>query len=401
VTTKPLRVLMVCAPSPRLAGSAPVGTVKLVRAMLDADWTVDILGCRFESNRSVDPFFSTMLDGATLYEEGSLLAKPSTWIPRAVRTGNRLIGRNHYDVIVSMAHLTWTHVVALMLRRGKRLPWVAYFSDPWANHPLTRSSKPRRMLERALERRTLRAADALVFTCANMRDFVLRPYPGRDQIRTKCFAIPYFFDDALYSEAESRTSEAKSANKVVLRHMGAIPYGNYDDGFLRALALLFAERPDLARRLVVEFYGGRRQTTIDLVRELSLSDHVSFYPGVSYPDSLRLMRESDLLLLLGMPPDAFNGLGNATLHLKMADYIGARRPVFVMGGNGSPAAEAFTNTNGVCPDQDPRAIKDALIRFIDQPGLTSSETVRAFSKPSVFPRWIDVCQRAIENASGG
>lgn len=401
MTHRPLRVLMVCAPSPRLTGSAPVGTVKLVRAMLDAGWTIDILGCRFEREWRVDPYFSTVLDGATLYEEGSLFEKPSTWVPRAVRTGNRLIARHPYDVIVSMAHLTWTHVVALFLRRGTRLPWVAYFSDPWANHPLTNSSKPRRMLERAFERRTLHEADALVFTHANMRDFILRPHPKRDLIGTKCFTIPYFFDEGMYPETVPAAPAEQPADRIVLRHMGTIPPGNYVDGFLRALALLFEERPDLARRVFVEFYGGRRQATTDLVRLLALRNQVTFHPGVSYQDSLRLMRASDLLLLLGIPPDAFDGIGNATLHLKMADYIGARRPVFVLGGTGSPAHEAFKKTNGLCADQDPRAIKDALIRFIDQPGLTCSETLRAFSRPTVFPQWIDVCQGAIESASGG
>jgi glycosyltransferase involved in cell wall biosynthesis len=393
VTTKPLRVLMVCAPSPRLAGSAPVGTVKLVRAMLDAGWTVDIIGCRFEREWRVDPYFSALLDGATLYEQGSLFQKPSTWVPAAVRTGNRLIGRHHYDVIVSMAHLTWTHVVAQWLRRGTRLPWVAYFSDPWANHPLTKSSKPRRMLERAFERRTLRMADALVFTHANMRDFILRPHADCDLIRKKCFAIPYFFDERMYPETGPRPSVAQRDRPIVLRHMGTIPPGNYVDGFLRGLALVFTERPDLARRLVVEFFGGRRQTTIDLVRQLSLTEHVSFHPGVPYQDSLRLMSESDSLLLLGIPPDAFDGIGNATLHLKMADYIGAERPVFALGGTGSPAHEAFKHTNGLCADQDPLAIKDALIRFIDQPGLPDCQVRQAFSKPSVFPRWVDVCER--------
>lgn len=390
---------MVCAPSPRLAGSAPVGTVKLVRAMLDVGWTVDILGCRFERDRRVDPYFSTLLDGATLYEQGSLFQKPSTWVPAAVRTGNRLIARHHYDVMVSMAHLTWTHVVALLLRRGTRLPWVAYFSDPWANHPLTNSSKARRVLERAFERRTLRATDALVFTHANMRDFILRPYPGRDLIRTKCFAIPYFFDEGMYPETVPPPSAEQQGKPIVLRHMGTIPPGNYVDRFLRGLALLFTERSDLARRLFVEFYGARRQAPIDLVRQLSLSDQVSFHPAVSYPDSLRLMRESDLLLLLGIQPDAFDGIGNATLHLKMADYIGAQRPVFVLGGQGSPAYDAFKDTNGLCPDQDPRVVKDALIQFIDKPSLPDCQVRRAFSKPSVFPQWVDVCEGAIERRS--
>ena len=383
------RALLVCAPSPRLAGSAPVGTVKLVRAMLDADWDIDILACRFEKASVVDPFFSRLLDGASLYEGNSLFEKPSTWVPRAVWTGRALLAKRSYDVLLTLAHLTWTHVVGLGLGRQRRPPWVAYFSDPWSNHPLPKISPLRRRMERAFERRTLDRADALVFTHERMRDYILGPHEEQEALHSKSFAIPYFFDAGLYP-----TKGAHSAStKLLMRHMGTIPVGGYFQKVLEAIRLLNAERPPLGRRLCVEFYGVYGDAHRSIAAALGLNDQISFHPAVSYPDSLRLMRESALLLFLGVPPGAFRGLGNATLHLKLADYIGADRPIFLMAGRGSPAHETLGNTNGFCAEEDPARIKTVLSAFIDAPELPPRAALTEFSKDRVYQIWERVFDR--------
>lgn len=377
------RALLVCAPSPRIAGSAPVGTTKLVRAMLDAGWDVDILACRFEKRSVDDPFFSRLLEGAWLYEGNSLFEKPSTWVPRAVFTGNRLLADRSYDVLLSLAHLTWTHVVALCLRRERRPPWIAYFTDPWSNHPLRRMSFVRRMVERELERRTLAQADALVFTHPSMRDYILAPRRSKDALYSKSFAIPYFFDADMYPPMPL----TEPNGKLVMRHMGNIPPGGYVRGFLDGLRMLLNERRELAGRMAVEFYGGHTPAHRALVRQFDLQGQVSFHSAVSYQDSLRLMRESDLLLFLGTPPAECRGLGNATLYLKMADYIGARRPIFALAGLGSPTHHALCSTNGVCCKEDPAAITAALAAFIDDPQLPTPAVLSECSKDRVFPLW--------------
>lgn len=354
--------------------------------MLDTGWEVDVLACRFERGTVDDPFFSRLLNGASLFEGDSLWQKPSTWVPRAIVTGRGLQADRSYDVLLSMAHLTWTHVVALGLRGARRPPWVAYFSDPWSNHPLPKTTPLRRLVERSLERQTLRQADALVFTHDRMRDFILAPYRSAEALYAKSFAIPYFFDAAMYP----RRPWKRPAGALVMRHMGNIPVGVYIQRFLEALRLLGSEQPELASRLKVEFYGGHTLEHRSAVRELGLMERVSFHAAVSYPDSLRLMSESDLLLFLGLPPEEFRGLGNATLHLKMADYIGAERPIFAMAGRGSPADDALGRTNGLFGDDDPVRIRVALAGFIADPQVLPPTALHEFSKERVYPLWENV-----------
>lgn len=384
------RALVICAPSPREVGSAPAGTVKVVRALLDRGWTIDILAFRWKVGSPDDELFCAMLDGSTVIEQEGFFGKPSGWVPRAVRTGRRLLARHRYDVLVSFAHMTWTHVVALFLKRSSGLPWVGFFSDPWTNHELVRWSPPRRLVERRFEWRTYVEASALVFTNAGMRDWMLAPFPGRREALSKAFVIPYCFDRRFYGAPDSRVPNGR----IAIRHMGAIPPGGYPTGLLDALGMLQEEHADLAARLVFEFFGSYRPHHAEHVHRLGLEGLVRFLPPVTYKESLRLMKESDVLLLLGMPPHDFNGLGNVTLHLKMTDYLGAERPVFALAGAGSPADDALRETGGVCSSEDPRAVKEALVRFLSNARPPDAEIRDRFSRGRVAVDWEAVLAHA-------
>jgi len=185
---------------------------------------------------------------------GATSGKPSSWVPGAVLRGHRLLTERHHDLLMSFAGIPWAHVAALLIAGRCRLPWVAFFTDPWSNHPLLRVSSLRRAVERAFERRTLSRANALVFTNPKLQEWILGQPSDWDRIAQKCVSIPYFFDPALYPSAKVRSGDGH----LLIRHMGNTPPGGYVLAFFEALRLLRAEVPDLWRRLAVEFYGSLR-----------------------------------------------------------------------------------------------------------------------------------------------
>jgi glycosyltransferase involved in cell wall biosynthesis len=427
INVKPKRVLLICAISPRFMATISVTTTRFVRAILDAGWEVDILGFRGKKHRP-DDFFSKLVEGAKIYERGGFLGRPSIWVYSAVKMGANLIAKRSYNLLISIAMPTWSHVVALFLKKMSNLPWIAFFSDPWSNSPelfpdaaipisLWRSmfrrfhhqNAVRRFIERRLERQTLYLSDALIFTNHHLQDWVLNQYPNREEIDKKCFAIPYFFDPQLRPSArseasvagESGTSEsAARCGKFIIRHMGRIPDVSDAGSLFRAFRMLLTEAPSTASRVVFEFYGGHKEHPLtmshkDLIRQLSLQEYVVFHNGVSYKENLNLICEADALLFLGFPPHSYNGMGNVILHTKMPDYLGSGKPIFALAGAGSPAHEALRGTNGMCVSGEPLAIKAALAKFLENPELPDPVVRESFSKESVFPQWEEVFDRLL------
>ena len=450
INVKPKRVLLICAISPRFMATISVTTTRFVRAMLDAGWEVDILGFRGKKHRP-DGFFSKLVEGARIYERGGFLGRPSIWVYNAVKMGTNLIAKRSYNLLISIAMPTWSHVVALFLKKRlalsrpsrierSNLPWIAFFSDPWSNSfelfpeaviPISlwhsmflrfhHQNIVRRFVERQLERQTVHLSDALIFTNPHLQDWVLNPYPDREEIDKKCFAIPYFFDPQLRQSARSvgavpvcppagedaclsgrsGTSEpAALCGKFIIRHMGRIPDVSNAESLFRAFRMLLTEAPSTAGRVVFEFYGGHKNHPVatshkDLIRQLSLQEHIVFHNGVSYKENLKLMCESDALLFLGFPPHSYNGMGNVILHTKMPDYLGSGKPIFALAGAGSPAHEALRGTNGMCVSEEPLAIKEALAKFLENPDLPDPAVRESFSKESVFPRWEEIFDRLL------
>lgn len=375
--------LLVFGPSPIQRGVAPAGVAKVAGAMLDTGWDLDILAFRADRRSPNDPFFTELLATARIHETASLFGKPSAWMIGATRFGHQLLKQRGHRLLVSFAGIPWTHVTALQLASRRDLPWIAFYTDPWSNHSLAGMSPLRRRVERVLERRVLRRANAVVFTNPRLQEWVLRITPDRDRIAGKCHAIPYFFEPELYPPRRERPIDGR----VLVRHMGTTAPGAYAPALLGALRRLKDEMPEFWRRLDFEFYGSARHEFRDEIERLGVADAARFLPGVPYQESLALMCEADILLLLGGTPHEHGGLGNATLYLKLVDYIGAARPIFALAGAESAVSDILGTTGGVCGAEDPTAIKAALVQFLSSPVTLDPEIRQRFSRARVYPLW--------------
>ena len=54
------------------------------------------------------------------------------WLPFALRCARNELKTRRYDIIQSFSTPTTSHLVAAFARLKYRLPWVAFFSDPWS-----------------------------------------------------------------------------------------------------------------------------------------------------------------------------------------------------------------------------------------------------------------------------
>jgi glycosyltransferase involved in cell wall biosynthesis len=263
-----------------------------------------------------------------------------------------------YDAVITCSQFHSAHLVGLALRaRVRRLPWIAHFSDPWADNPYNAASVVTRHTHGRMERQVIETADHVVFTSELTRELVMRKYPR--ELLAKTSVVPHAFDPALYPQATGSSGPAGSDQKLVIRHLGRLYRQRSPAPLFRALELLQRAVPGLLAKVRFDFVGtDQRSVLCPELRRLP-ERLVSFSPRVDYLTSLRLMREADALLLIDAPART-----SVFLPSKLVDYIGANRPILGVTPRGT-AAEFIRRAGGLMADPaDPSKIAAALREVI-------------------------------------
>ena len=143
---------------------------------------------------------------------------------------------------------------------------------------------------------------------------------------------------------------------MIVRYLGYF-YGDRTPlPLFRALAALSRQEPDLQKQLVVEFVGPDEDPIAgDRERAGLSSSLVRCSPPVPYVDSLRLMTEAHLLVVIDAP-----GETSVFLPSKLIDYLGADRPILAITPRGATAAVVERAGGWVCDPEDPSAITGAI-----------------------------------------
>lgn len=279
------------------------------------------------------------------------------WVPFARRAARRLLreaARQYapFAAVVTSGPPHSVHLVGLGLRRTG-VPWVADFRDPWTGINFYEDlpmSRPARALDRRLERRVLRTADAVTTvspTWARLLEREAGLAPGSVHV------VHNGVDEA---DLAALDGVPVRDDAFVLAHVGSL-YGTRNPTALwAALARLGAEGavPRIAVRLV-----GR-------VDEAALADArasgvpVEVAPYVPHEAALREMAEAALLLLTVEPFPAEAGMITGKLY----EYLASGRPILGVGPAGGDAAALLAETGG-----------GALLARDDVDGL--AEAVRA------------------------
>ena len=276
------------------------------------------------------------------------------WVPRAAAAVLEELARSRFapDVVVTFGEPMSDHLLGLRLKAKLNLPWVAHFSDPWADNPFRRHDILANVVNRRLERRVMGAADRLIFTSPETVDLVMRKYPA--EWRQKCSVLPHSFDPALYPRRSSKEP------LLVARYLGNF-YGHRTPlPLFRALHSILCNQPnalhDVRFELVgrvpawIRRHGAFRRLPDKLVR---------LVPTVSYSESLKLMSDSDLLLVIDGPDDL-----SVFLPSKLIEYIGAGTPIYGIVPPGT-SATVLRRLGGLVADpRDNDQVADALVRAL-------------------------------------
>ncbi|UCG82012.1 MAG: glycosyltransferase, partial [Dehalococcoidia bacterium] len=278
-----------------------------------------------KSERSVLDFLVTRLGEITAYPDPQ-----KRWRPFAIKAGHEFLQHESVDAIISTSSPATSHIIARELKEKHGIPWGADFRDLWTQNHYYPYSPLRRAIERRLEKKTLREADALVTVCE----------PAADKLRELHTGKPIHIVTNGFDPDEVNYPESDLTSKFTITYTGNLYPGKQSaEPLFAALSDSIARGTIDASDTEVRFFGAEAGWIDKQARQYGLTDVVRQYGIVPREIALEKQRESQLLLFIQWP-DPAEGYYSA----KIFEYLAARRPILAIGGYDDVASKLLNET---------------------------------------------------------
>jgi len=295
------------------------------------------------------------------------------WLPFAVRQGEKIIKKEGIDVIYATAPIYTNLLIGYLLKRKTGKPLVIDFRDPWTQNVFTKyPTILHKKIEEKMERTVLKFTDYVITTTEPMRLKLIEKYPF---IRGQCATITNGFDP----EDFMGLTRSAPREKFTITYTGFLYGLRTGKHFLIALKELIKEKKETESKIQVLFAGPPNKQTADLVRELGLQNVVRLLGYISHQESLKLMVDSDVLLLIIAAEESYDEkMGSLMIPGKTFEYLGAKRPILALVPSGTTAdLIRATKTGIITPPNDIDSIKQAVFKMFQEWKRGNLGTIRS------------------------
>ncbi|MCC7306946.1 MAG: hypothetical protein IT173_05230 [Acidobacteria bacterium] len=280
------------------------------------------------------------------------------------------------EVLATFAQPFTDHLIGLELKKRLGLPWLAHFSDPWADNPFTPFDARTRERNLALEKIVAEEADALVFTSVETVELFFRKYAAG--LREKAIVLPQCYDRSHFLPIDSPPS-----GPITVRYLGNFYGRRSPQPLIAGLTELYRTDPASIENVRFELIGPGNADQVKTMAASLPAGCVAVRSRVGYQESLALMTSSDGLLIIDAPADI-----SVFLPSKLIDYIGADKPIFGITPKGT-AADLITELGGsVANPAQTQQISAGLSQFIQElQSRRSGQFNRPWGKAEVRERF--------------
>lgn len=213
------------------------------------------------------------------------------WLPFAFLRALRVLRTQDVACLLTTSPPHSVHLLGLLLRKMKRVKWVADFRDGWSGGNFQYEPTPlHKWLNRTCERLVLRYADEVIAVSEGLKEnLAAAVLQGRGRFHT----ITNGFDQEDFEELP----ELQRDDRFNIVYSGALTSMAPVAGFLQAIKALVARDPAAREKLRVRFVGADLEgVAAQQVSEFGLDDIVEFLGFLPHRRSLEKVRTADLLL---------------------------------------------------------------------------------------------------------
>jgi glycosyltransferase involved in cell wall biosynthesis len=393
------------------AGSEAIATAKLLLAMLDAGWELDVIsqadfGQYYPTNmngiwepitRIVHNIEGIKKGGIFQSLNNSSAAKSLnslqsiSWARKALFRGLRLLSKKKYDFILSRATPQYGHLPALIVSRLSGVPWIANWSDPIPPQkaPPPYGQGPDAPIPHCLRSycsSVARNATWHTFPCERLRKYFCSYLP---ECIEKSSVIPHI------ALTRFRSQTVKMNEGFSLCYIGSLTFR--DPGVFLKGVRRFLEKNTIESPLHIKFIGLPLENLRETTRRLGLDEIVSMEPVKSYEDAQEILAESNVLVVLEAPCEE-----GIFFPSKFVDFVQTGRPILAVSPvNGTLADILTANGGGIVADcLSPDAISKAISTLYGawkkgslESMYGSSRLFNFFSEQQVLAQYLEIFER--------
>lgn len=280
------------------------------------------------------------------------------WGCRSARVAEKLVAEHRVDLVYTTLPPFSAAWVGYRLRR-RGVPWVVDYRDLWTGDVL-REWLPawRARLERWIERRLIRRADAIITVSEQKTRFVQRLVGGGVK---RWATITNGYD---VEEFAGIRRNRVSDGTITFVFTGRLFKNRCGYAFCEALGELKREQPELAGKARVHFLGGvspEIRARFDAIIAAHSLEGQFFFPGdIPHAAAKQAQVDADYLLLIVDTGATSDGV----IPGKLFEYVAARRPIFALADPGATATIIREGRLGWVVDAEDKEGCKALLREV-------------------------------------
>ena len=258
-----------------------------------------------------------------------LLAVPDTLIsilPKFLWEGHKVIRKEKPDIIFATSPPPTTLITGLILAKTHGLPWIADLRDEWSISP--HNSYPTKLygwLDQKIERLTLLNANKIVTTTPRITKDTAQQIDASPSLSCT-ITNGHNLDDF-----KKTVTNNNPQNQLNLLHSGVLPKGRSPESLIHSLKEIAEERQINSQTLTLHFAG-----YVDPYKHVLKHQQIKIHGYLSHPDTLDLIHQSDVLVLIAGQNEKRSYAG------KIFEYLAAGKPLLILCPSDSATFELFS-----------------------------------------------------------
>ncbi len=298
------------------------------------------------------------------------------------------------DVVIGSAPPWPTLLAALIAKWRFKVPCILDYRDHFSDCHEMPGGRFAKWLERVVDRRLVKAADAVVTISPPMQTYY-------GQMRDGVACILNGFDHEVLDAAREVAMPNRRDGLVYVRYMGIVSPGRVPHNVLRALMQFRQEDPAQFSRIRFEFYGNAALVGEAIASKYpSIASAFSYHAAVPYVQSLQLIIEADYALFSETSSRASIS-AQGILTTKLFEYIGSGRPILADISAETLAGSVLKQAN---PDHVVGNSPDLFLQVFRRPDFferrpdNTSDSVMKFSRRAQATEYAELIARTVHRS---